>query len=53
MMETLELSNILNFINDERENKTFLIKLIFDENKNNFLKKKFHMCMVVIKKNSI
>ncbi|MBD5423423.1 MAG: leucyl aminopeptidase family protein [Mycoplasma sp.] len=39
MMETLELSNILNFINDERENKTFLIKLIFDENKNNFFKK--------------
>ncbi len=38
-MATLELANIINFINDEREEKTFSIKGVFSEDKKIFIKK--------------
>ena len=38
-MKTLELANIINFINDIREEKTFLIKGFFKESKTPLIKK--------------
>ncbi len=38
-MTTLELANIINFINDTREEKTFLIKGFFKESKTTLVKK--------------